>query len=97
MGDAEGIVAADGNQSPEAVAVVVLLDLCRAVLGLEGVRPRGPQHRPPDVEDPRDVLQSEELAPILQQTQPAVVEADRLDPLFISPPDDRANRRVDPR
>ena len=78
VGDAERVLAADGDQAVDVEALERRADGVDAVVALERVGPRGAEDRAAAGQDPaRDVV-GQRLAVAVQRAAPAVAEAEDL-------------------
>src|SRR4051794_120343 len=97
-GHAQSVLAADRDHPVEVERDHVLLHLGRAVIVLEGIRPRRPENRAATRQDAARRLDRQLVVLVLEWALPAVAEADDRVPVHVDAlADDRPDRRVQPR
>ncbi len=95
--DAERVLAADGDERVEALRIGVLEDALDSAVDLVRVRARRPQNRSAARKDPRDRPVVELLERTLDESAPALANADDLVPAVERSPRDRPDDRVQAR
>ena len=96
-GDAERVLAADGDERVEPLRCEVLEHALDAVLELVRVRPRRAEDRAAARQDPRDRAVVERLELALDEPAPALADADHLVAAVERAPRHRADDRVQTR
>ena len=96
-GDAERVLAADGDEAVEPLRLDVLEDALDAVLELVRVRARGAENRAPRGRIPEIARLSSGSELALDEPAPALAHADHLVPAVERPPRHRADDRVQTR